>query len=97
MKSPRLLLLTATLLLHGCSKPEGKWHATQDVPVFRAADEADEVAFVVRKGETCALGRAQIVKAFMYREAACAQGKGWILYEAGYPFTQEHPAASPRK
>lgn len=84
-----LLPILCTLSLLGCSKPEGRWRATQDVSVFKAADEADEVAFTLRRGETCALGREQVVKAFMYREVNCAQGRGWLLYEAGYPFAQE--------
>lgn len=84
-----LLPILCTLSLFGCSKPEGRWQATQDVSVFKAADEGDEAAFTLRRGETCALGREQVVKAFMYREVNCAQGRGWILYEAGYPFAQE--------
>ena len=84
-----LLPILCTLSLLGCSKPEGRWRATQDVSVFKAADEADEVAFILRKGEPCALGREQVVKAFMYREVNCAQGRGWTLYEAGYPFARE--------
>ncbi|MCP1576858.1 MULTISPECIES: hypothetical protein [Herbaspirillum] len=89
-----LLLLLSVLSLPGCSQPEGTWQATQDVTVFKAADEADEPAFLLRKGETCALGREQIVKAFMYREVSCPQGKGWIIYEAGYPFVRKNPPPS---
>ncbi|WP_169803998.1 hypothetical protein [Herbaspirillum rubrisubalbicans] len=62
--------------------------------VFKAADEADEPAFLLRQGETYALGREQIVKAFMYREVSCPQGKGWIIYEAGYPFVRKNPPTS---
>ncbi len=90
-----LLAILYTLSLFGCSKPEGRWRATQDVTVFKAADEADEVAFTLRKGETCALGREQVVKAFMYREVNCRQGRGWILYEAGYPFARESQSSAP--
>lgn len=74
------------LLLVGCEKPSGKWEATQDVSVFKEANDADELKFVVQKGEICALGREQIAKAFMYREVHCDAGSGWIINSGGYPF-----------
>lgn len=80
------------LSLLACSKPGGTWRAIQDVQVFKAPDEADELAFIVRQGGRCTLGQEQVAKAFMYRELTCPQGKGWILYQAGYPFVREDQA-----
>jgi len=65
--------------------------------VFIAADETDKPAFIARLGERCALGKELVVKAFMYREIACQQGKGWILYQSGYPFIREDPPSPERK
>ncbi len=85
MKAILLALLCMTLL-PSCKKPEGKWEALEDVRVFKEADEADELKFIVEKGGICELGGERVVKSFMYREIACNQGTGWIAYEGGYPF-----------
>ena len=53
------------------------------------AERASEEQMKAAAAFICALGREQVVKAFMYREVNCARGRGWILYEAGYPFAQE--------
>jgi hypothetical protein len=80
-----LLLFFCMAMLSGCKKPDGKWEALQDVPVFKEADETDELKFILRKGDICALGEERIVKAFMYRKIECSQGTGWITYQGGYP------------
>jgi len=97
MNHPALPLLVPALSLCACSKPEGTWRATQHTPVFTAADETDKPAFIVRRSEQRALGRELVVKAFMYREIACQQGQGWILYQSGYPFVRESQPSPERK
>ena len=63
----------------------GRWETLENTQVFKEANEADALKFVLRKGSTCALGAERVVKAFMYREIECSQGTGWIAYEGGYP------------
>ncbi|UWE17981.1 hypothetical protein [Herbaspirillum huttiense] len=92
-----LLLLLTVSFLCACTRTDGTWQATQDVQVFKAADEADEMVFIARQVERCALGREQVVKAFMYREIACQQGQGWIPYQSGYPFVRERQPSPERK
>ena len=80
-----LLSLLCMVMLPGCQQPDGTWEALENIPVFKEANEADALKFVLRKGSTCALGAERVVKAFMYREIECSQGTGWIAYEGGYP------------
>ena len=77
--------VSCLFLLFGCQKPSGRWEALEQIPVFKKADEADEIKYVLEKGEVCALGAEQIVKVFMYRQVSCRKGKGWIRYDDGYP------------
>lgn len=72
----------------GCQKPSGQWEALRDVPVFKDANDADELKYVVKKGEVCALGKERIAKEYMYREIRCDQGEGWIAKESQYPFKE---------
>ncbi len=81
-----LLIFVCMTMLPGCKRPEGRWEALKDVPVFKDADEADALKFILPKVDICALGEEQVVKAFMYRKVECSQGTGWIAYEGGYPF-----------
>lgn len=80
------LILFCTLFAFGCQKPAGRWRALEDVSVFCDANEANEIKFTVKKGDICALGQERVVKIFMYKEIACDQGNGWIMYSNGYPF-----------
>ena len=81
-----LLPILFMALLPGCKKPDEQWEALEDVPVFKEANEADEVKFILNKKATCALGEERVAKAFMYRKVECSQGTGWIVYKGGYPF-----------
>jgi hypothetical protein len=81
-----LILVSLACLLLGCQKPGGRWRATEDVTVFKDANEANELQYIVKKGDVCALGKERVVKVFMYREIVCGQLEGWVMYDRGYPF-----------
>lgn len=78
-------VISCVFFLFGCQKPSGRWEVVKETPVFKKADEADEIHYVLEKGEVCALGVEQVVKVFMYRQVSCPKGEGWIRYDGGYP------------
>lgn len=80
------LTLSCLVLLAGCERPSGRWRAIEDVPVFKDADEANQLEFTVEKGGVCALGHERAVKVFMYKQISCDRGVGWVMYSNGYPF-----------
>lgn len=79
-----------SLLLSACTASPQSWRARQDVSVFAAADDRDQLLFTVKKGDICKLGREQVAKIYQYREIECKQGRGWIAYP--YPFDPVPPA-----
>lgn len=75
-----------SFLMLGCN---GAWipHiATNQVDVYKNADEKDEVIFSIDQGKTCLLGKETVVKAFKYRQIKCDKGQGWVVYP--YPFKE---------
>jgi hypothetical protein len=67
-------------LLSACGyEPVGRWEATKQVEVYQKNDHPLTVAFVVEKGEICAISeRLFIRKDLAYKQVSCAKGRGWI-------------------
>jgi hypothetical protein len=76
-----VILLLSCALLTACSEapPHGRWEALKKEEVYKENDHPLTVAFVVEKGEICAISDEVTIRKDMgYSKISCPRGEGWI-------------------
>ncbi|MFG0600535.1 hypothetical protein ACF8PL_10600 [Delftia sp. WSY_4] len=70
-------IFAATLV--ACSyEPTGRWEATDTVNIYSNNDHPLVIAFVVEKGEICAISEDIIIRKDLgYAQVSCEKGRGW--------------------
>lgn len=65
--------------LVACSyEPTGRWEATDRVNIYSNNDHPLVIAFVVEKGEICAISEDIIIRKDLgYAQVSCEKGRGW--------------------
>lgn len=77
------LILSLTTLC-ACDSPEdfvpaGSWEVLAREDVYENNDHPLKVAFVLDKGEMCAVSEKVLIRKDMgYRKVSCPKGSGWI-------------------
>lgn len=73
------IFLITSVVLTACSyEPTGRWEAMDTVDIYTNNDHPLIVAFVVEKGEICAVSEEMIIRKDLgYSQVSCAKGRGW--------------------
>lgn len=80
-----LILLGVMSMISACDfsenyPPIGRWEVVDRSEVYANNDHPLVVAFVVEKGETCAISEQVLIRKDMgYSRIACRKGRGWIF------------------
>lgn len=71
--------LITSFTLTACSyEPTGRWEAMDTVDIYANNDHPLIVAFVLEKGEICAVSEEMIIRKDLgYTQVSCAKGRGW--------------------
>lgn len=71
--------IISAIALTACSyEPTGQWEAMDTVDIYKNSDHPLIVAFVLEKGEICAVSEEMIIRKDLgYTQVSCAKGRGW--------------------